>query len=192
LDHVGGLAPFLAGTKHAPQMKERKTPLRIFGGPGLKDLIRAFDAAYTYKLFEQPFPLEIVEIGGLEEFEIAAGVNAVAFPTPHTPESHAVRIRDGGKTLVYTADTGYSLDLAGFAKNADLFVIESSYPADKTKEKHLELAEAMEIIRLAAPGKAVLTHLYQAWDNVDGAAEIAKFGLEIDVMLACDGLRLEI
>ena len=192
MDHVGGLAPFLAGTKHAPQMKERAQPLRIFGGPGLKGLVKAFDAAYNYKLFEQPFPLELIEVGNLEKFEIAEGVEAVAFPTPHTPESHAIRVRDGGKTLVYTADTGYSKELASFAAGVDLFVIESSYPANKTQEKHLELKEAMEIIRLAAPGKAVLTHLYQVWDEVDGEAEIAKFEPGCEVILAYDGLRLEV
>lgn len=192
MDHVGGLAPFLAGTKHAPQMKERERPLRIFGGPGLKRLIDGFNNAYTYKLYEQPFPLDIIEIENLEKFEILPGIDAVAFPTPHTSESRAIRITDGEKILVYTADTGYSLDLASFAQNADLFVIESSYPANKTQEKHLELAEAMEIIKLAGPKNAVLTHLYQVWDELDGEAEIAKFAPECEVLLAFDGLRLEI
>src|SRR5690606_16424236 len=31
LDHVGGLAPFLAGTKHAAETEGRTKPLRIFG-----------------------------------------------------------------------------------------------------------------------------------------------------------------
>src|SRR5215207_2851629 len=30
LDHVGGLAPFLFGTKYAPQTQERMKPLKIF------------------------------------------------------------------------------------------------------------------------------------------------------------------
>jgi ribonuclease BN (tRNA processing enzyme) len=192
MDHVGGLAPFLAGTKHAPQMKERTAPLRVFGGPGLRELIRAFDTAYNYKLFEQPFPLEWIEVGNLEPFEIVTGVEAFAFPTPHTPESHAIRVQDGSKTFVYTADTGYSIELAHFASNADLLVIESSYPKEKKAEKHLVLDEAMEMIRIAAPGKAVLTHLYQAWDEVDAEAEIAKFEPGCEVILAYDGLRLEI
>src|ERR1041385_2840025 len=41
LDHVGGLAPFLAGTKHAKAMEDRKKPLRIFGPVGLRRLIDA-------------------------------------------------------------------------------------------------------------------------------------------------------
>src|SRR3712207_2127852 len=48
LDHVGGLAPFLFGTKWAPQTQARRKPLTIFGGYGLKKLLRAFDEAYDY------------------------------------------------------------------------------------------------------------------------------------------------
>ena len=36
LDHVGGLAPLLFGTKHAPQTQSRRKPLTVFGGRGLK------------------------------------------------------------------------------------------------------------------------------------------------------------
>src|SRR3982751_2709200 len=50
LDHVGGLAPFLFGTKYAPQTADRTKPLRIFGPPRLKHLINAFDEAGEYNL----------------------------------------------------------------------------------------------------------------------------------------------
>src|SRR4051812_16588915 len=42
LDHVGGLAPFLFGMKHAPQTRGRRKPLMIYGGYGLKKMVRAF------------------------------------------------------------------------------------------------------------------------------------------------------
>src|SRR5215203_2330739 len=61
LDHVGGLAPFLFGTRNAPEMKSRTKPLKIFGARGLRELINSFNATGNYKLFKQPFPLEIRE-----------------------------------------------------------------------------------------------------------------------------------
>jgi len=193
MDHVGGLAPFLAGTRHAPQMKEREKPLRIFGGPGLKRLLDNFNSANNYKLFEQPFQLEVIEAGELEKFEILPDLEAITASTPHTPESRAIRLEDpAGKVMVYTADTGFALELGDFAKGARLLVIEASYPNDKTQEKHLELAEAMQIISRAGPKRAVLTHLYQVWDDVDGEAEIAKFAPGGEIILAYDGLRLEV
>src|SRR4028119_366959 len=70
LDHVGGLAPFLFGSRNAPAMRARRKPLQIFGAKGLKKLLAAFDRANEYKLFRQPFPLEIEEVEPLEKFEI--------------------------------------------------------------------------------------------------------------------------
>lgn len=192
LDHCGGLAPFLAGTKHSDEMKKRTKPLRIFGPEGLRKLLDGFNDVNNYKLFEQPFPLEVIEIESLEKFEIAPGLEAVAMSTPHTDESHAIHLRDGdGSTLVYTADTGFTKTLAAFARHVDLLVIEASFPKDKPAQKHLELAEAMYIIRKADPRKAVLTHLYPEWDEIDLEAEVPKGSLKGEVLQAFDGLRVE-
>ena len=192
LDHCDGLAPFLAGTKHSAEMKQRTKPMRIFGTEGLKDLLARFDEVNNYRLLEQPFLVEIVEIEALEQFEILPGVEAVAMKTPHTPESHAIHIRDGEKTLVYSADTGFDEKISAFANRVDLFILECSYPEDKPVEKHLELAEAIFLIRKASPKRAMLTHLYPEWDDVDFAAEIAKFSLTCEVIEAVDGLKLDI
>lgn len=59
LDHCGGLAPFLFGTKYAAETQERTKPMRVYGPKGLTALISAFDAAYDYGLLNQPFPIEI-------------------------------------------------------------------------------------------------------------------------------------
>jgi ribonuclease BN (tRNA processing enzyme) len=85
LDHVGGLAPFLSGTKHAEEMRKRAKPLHIFGPAGLKDLLEAFDDAGNYKLFKQPFPLEVIEVEPLDTFQLVKGIDAVAMKTPHNP-----------------------------------------------------------------------------------------------------------
>ena len=191
LDHIGGLAPFLFGTRHAPEMKARTKPLTIFGARGLEKLIKTFDEANNYKLFQQPFPLEIREVEPMEEFEILSGVRAAPIKTPHTDESLAIHIRDD-KTFVYSSDTGFTKVLGAFARAADLFVVECSFFKNKPSEKHLELAEAMFLIRYAKPRKAVLTHFYAEWDAVDFRKEVEKFNPPCAVLQAQDGLRLEI
>ncbi|HLL99602.1 MAG TPA: ribonuclease Z, partial [Pyrinomonadaceae bacterium] len=120
LDHIGGLAPFLFGTRNANETKERKKPLRIFGAKGLRALVEKFDAVNNYKLFRQPFPVEILEVEPLEKFEILVGAQAVALKTPHTDESLALHIRHNEKTLVYTADTGFTMTLGDFSRGVDL------------------------------------------------------------------------
>ncbi len=190
LDHVGGLAPLLAGTKHAEQMRERAKPMRIFGPQGLKTLIDAFSDAHNYRLFEQPFPVEIIEIETLEPFEILPGMEATAVKTPHTPESHAIHIRDGETTLVYTADTGFDESFSMLANRVDLFILECSFVRNKPAQKHLELAEAVHLIRKAKPKRAMLTHFYPEWDEIDFEKEVAKFSPMCEVIEATDGLEL--
>lgn len=193
LDHIGGLAPFLFGTRNAEQMQNRTKPLTIFGPKGLEKLIKSFDEANNYKLFKQPFPFEIREVEPLDEFEILPDVRAVTLKTPHTDESLAIRIWDRDeKAFVYSADTGFTKALSAFARNADLFVLECSFFKNKPAEKHLELAEAMFLIRRAKPEKAMLTHFYAEWDAVDFKAEVQKEEPPCEVIQAQDGLKLEI
>jgi ribonuclease BN (tRNA processing enzyme) len=193
LDHIGGLAPFLFGTPNAPQMKKRTKPLKIFGARGLEKLIKSFDAVNNYKLFRQPFALEIMEIEPREEFEILPETRAVAMKTPHTDESLAVHIRSReGKTLVYSSDTGFTKSLGAFARNVDLFVTECSFFKDKPVEKHLELSEAMFLIRYAKPKKAMLTHFYDEWDAVDFKREVEKFTPSCEIIEAQDGVKVEV
>jgi ribonuclease BN (tRNA processing enzyme) len=191
LDHVGGLAPFLFGTRNAEETRDRTKPLRIFGAKGLRALVEKFDAVNNYKLFRQPFPVEICEVEPLEKFEILKGAEAVALKTPHTDESLAIHIRHNEKTLVYTADTGFTMTLGDFARGVDLLLIECSFYQNKSTEKHLELGEAMHLARYAKPKRVVLTHLYPEWDAVDLVREAEKFSPPCEVFEAKDGLRLD-
>lgn len=192
LDHVGGLAPLLFGTKHAPQTRSRRKPLNIFGGHGLKQLISAFDEANDYNLLKQPFPVEIEEIAPRAEFEILSGLKAETLSTPHTSESLALRLtEEGGTSLVYTSDTGYTDALAKFAAGVDLLVMECSFPRNKPVETHLELADAMRVARDAEPRRVLLGHLYPEWDGIDLAAEAKKLWPG-ETIAATDGLRLSV
>ena len=192
IDHCAGIAPFLFATRGAPETSKRVKPLRIFGAAGLRDLIKAFDDIAKGKLLDQPFPLEIIEIEPLQKFQILDGVEAVACVTPHTPDSHALHLREGETTLVYTADTGFDETLSTFARRVDLLVIESSFVKDKSTDKHLELAEAIQLIRRAEPKRAMLTHFYAEWDEVNFAEEVHKLSPGCEVIEAVDGIRINI
>jgi ribonuclease BN (tRNA processing enzyme) len=192
LDHVGGLAPFLFGTRHAPQIHSRRKPLSVFGPHGFKDLLLKLDDTANGKLLKQPFPLVVTEVIEGEAFEPVEGLLATTFSTPHTPESLAIRIEDRNRrSVTYTSDTGYSEALSHFAFESDLLVMECSFFENKRAETHLELKEAVEMARLANPGKTVLTHLYPEWDGIDLEAEAARLW-ERTVLEAVDGLRIDV
>ncbi len=195
LDHCGGLAPLLFGMKHAPQTQSRRKPLQIFACAGTKKLLAAIDDAHNYGLFELPFPLDLTEISADNSprpFEILNGLTAAVVSTPHRPESLALRLADDrGTTIVYSADTGFSEEVAQFARYADLFLLECSFYRNKPIQTHLELADAMRMAILAEPRKVVLTHLYPEWDGVDLEGEARKLWPGKTVA-AYDGLRIEV
>lgn len=188
LDHCGGLAPFLFGTKYAPTTQGRTKPMRIYGPLGLANLIYTFDSAYDYGLLDQPFPTEVIEIEPGKQFDLFEGVAAKTFSTPHTNESCAIRISDSSGSIVFSADTGYSTNLGVFARDVDLLLIECSFKKEKPVQIHLNLADIEQIVRFAKPKKIVLTHLYPEWDEQIEPVEIGG----IETYLAFDGMNLRI
>lgn len=192
LDHCGGLAPLLFGLKHSPQTQDRRKPLQIFSCAGIERLLKAIDESNDYGLFKQPFPLDLHEIAGAEEFSPLNGIRCATFKTPHTRESLAIRVTNSdNKTVVYSADTAFSEGLATLAQGVDLLVLECSFYQDKPVETHLNLAEAMRIAQLAAPRKLLLTHLYPEWDGIDLPAKARELWPG-ETIAARDGLRIEL
>lgn len=191
LDHLGGLPTFLFGTKWAPQTQSRTRPLRVFGPTGLQRIVKAITDSNDYRLLEQPFPIEIVEAPP-GEFEILPGVIANTFSTPHTDESLALRLKvEDSKSFVYTSDTGFSENMIPFAKEVDLLLMECSFRRNKPVQKHLELADAMQLAEKCSPRRVVLAHLYPEWDGIDLEAEARQLWPG-ETIAAFDGLQLEI
>lgn len=193
LDHCGGLAPLLVGIKHASEMKGRTKPLRIFGPPGIVELVDRFSDVHDYRLLELEFPVQVFAFDELEKYSILPGVEALTMSTPHTDESHAIHICDqSGKTFVFTSDTGFTETLSPLIQNADLLLMECTFVKNKPVAKHLELAEAMYLIRKTKPKCVVLTHFYPEWDDIDFDAEVGKFDPGCEVIEATDGLRIDV
>ncbi|HEY0724924.1 MAG TPA: ribonuclease Z [Pyrinomonadaceae bacterium] len=192
LDHCGGLPTLLFSFRHAPQTQSRTKHLSVFGPKGLRELIHAFAQTNNYKLLDQPFPVEVVEVDQASDLEMLRGVTARVFSTPHTSESMALRLTEQSRrTFVYTSDTGFSEELAKFADGADLLLMECSFRRNKPIVTHLELADALRIANASSPKQMVLTHLYPEWDDVNVTAE-AKTGWQGETIEAIDGLRLNI
>ncbi len=164
---------------HAPT--EAPTRLAAASAPSAAELA-------TTDLFDvfdfRPLGVRTVHIG---EFEIdAAGVE-------HPCESYALRIRHGGRCLVYTGDTGPCDRLAGFAAGADLLLAEASWThgADKPAGLHLSGRQAGELAAAADVGRLLLTHvppwtdpqqvLAEARSVHHGPVELARAGADYEV-----------
>jgi ribonuclease BN (tRNA processing enzyme) len=80
--------------------------------------------------------------------------------TRHPIATHALRISSDDATLVYTADTGWSPDLADFATGTDLLLCEAAWGAGESEgDMHLSARQAGELATLASARRLLLTHL---------------------------------
>ena len=86
--------------------------------------------------------------------------------TVHPVETHAIRLSAGGKTLVYTADTGPFAELADFAHDADLLLAEAGFSDDyeHPPDMHLTGADAGRLASDATVRSLVITHV-APWDD---------------------------
>jgi ribonuclease BN (tRNA processing enzyme) len=181
VDHTADLVPFLFTSRNP--CSPRRSPLTIAGSAGFLSLLQGLSRLYGSWIEAVSFPLELMELGSgpqrVGEFEVTS------CPVPHTDSSRAVRLTGaGGRSLVYSGDTGESDDLADLASGCDLLLIESSMPDEERIPGHLTPALAGKIASKARPGRVLLTHFYppcekvdmlgQLWRTYDGEAALAE------------------
>ena len=231
LDHVGGLLPLIINR----WIMHLDRPLRVFGPPGTRTMVEAMIAAalpieraplsigdngppIASTVMVQDLPGDLNAPGEIFNDE-NIHVSAVLVDHYHdatgvvsSAHSYAFRIEGGGRAMVFTGDTGPSVNLEKLARRADLLVAEvvdrpaiatalerMSLPA-ATKAgylKHMQLdhlspVEVGELARAAAVKRVVLTHLVP---GRDGESDISGYTAGIasvyrgPVTVAHDGER---
>lgn len=185
-DHTSDLIPFLFGTKYNTE-QQRLKPLYLTGPPGFLDFFNSLKN--TFNNWIDPEQLFVSEISPgkykFDDFILSCEY------TSHTENSLAYGIVSEGKKLVYTGDTDYSEDLAGFAKDADLLLIECSFPDNRKVKGHLTPSEVIRIMELSGPGKTLLTHMYPVCDKADILKQISE-NTVLPVVIAEDMMEIGI
>lgn len=113
--------------------------------------------------------------------------------TQHSVPCFAMRIEADGKSLVYTGDTSYFIELEGFAKRADVLLCESNFykGMDGRAAGHMTSEEAGNIARKAGVDRLILTHLPHFGDLSRLKEESAK-QFTGDILVASEGLKITI
>ena len=180
-DHFGGV-PFLF--MDFLYESRRTRPITIYGPPGTEQRVCAlFSALYQRQADEQmPYGVSIVELqAGTKTIQ---GVSLETFAVPHVAElvCYGFRIGVGGKTILYSGDTGWTDDFITRTKDADLFICECS-----TFETRLNIHVSYPEIatRAAALGcrRLLLSHL---------GAEPLRHRDQITLELAEDAMVLSV
>jgi ribonuclease BN (tRNA processing enzyme) len=186
-DHWGELPMLVYALKHTTAPPRRES-LVILGPPGVVRLLRTLADGYGSWLLDPGFPIGILDVQVGEPFPLDAETSLETFPVPHTPESVALSLTAPEGRLVYTGDTGFSSDLARWAKGADLLLAECSLPGDMAMDIHLTPEQAGELAREAGVRRLVLTHFYPPVETSD-PARAARARFAGPVAAARDGDR---
>jgi ribonuclease BN (tRNA processing enzyme) len=165
-DHCLDVAPFIVWHRYSGRSRGRPVPL--YAPPGAD---RRLASAY----YGDSAPLEDVF-----DFTVLTGApfdlgpfQARTARTAHPVECHAVRLTAGGRSLVYTGDTGASAAVVDLARGADVLLAEAAHPdvPGLPRDLHLTGREAGEHAAAAGVGRLLLTHV-PAW--IDPAGQVAS------------------
>ncbi|OYO20855.1 MBL fold metallo-hydrolase [Enemella dayhoffiae] len=114
-------------------------------------------------------------------------------PARHSTEAYSIRLEAGGRSLVYTGDTGPNPELIELARGADLLLAEAAFQHadDLPADVHLSARQAAEHARAAGADTLVLTHIppwysreeayAEARPHFDGSLELARTGAVLSV-----------
>ncbi len=165
-DHCLDVAPFIVWHRYSGRSSGRPVPLYAPVGAD-----RRLALAYS----DGDGPIDDVfstTAVGPGTFEIGP-FTATTVRTEHPVECHAVRLEAGGRSLVYTGDTGSCPEVVELARGADVLLAEAAHPdgvPGLPAALHLTGTEAGEHAAAAAVGRLLLTHV-PPW--VDAPAQLA-------------------
>ncbi len=164
-DHVADIGVLQYGWLVDMYVTGRKNVLPIYGHTldqqSFAQLTSERTEGIRYK------PNEILTIGPFE----------VQFMrTKHPVPCFAMRITDGDKTIVYTADSAYTDAFIPFAKDANLLIADCNLYADQdgAAAGHMTSEECGMIAQKAHVHELMLSHLPQFGDHKNLLSEAAK------------------
>lgn len=164
LDHISEFAAIMFAAKIPPTI--RKKPLVVYGPRGLKEYYKKICDLYKGTLYTDAYEIKVEEIENttidIDDFKIHAKT------LEHHDGSMGYRIvSPEGKTAVYSGDTDYCNEIIDLSKNADLLIIECSFPGEIKMPGHLSPKEVGIVARTANAKKLVLVHMYPVCDQHD-------------------------
>ena len=167
-DHCLDVAPFVVWHRYSGRATRRRVPL--FAPVGAE---RRLALAYDPDGDGLTDVFDFVPVGaghlGLGPF------TAELVRTAHPVECYAIRLTAGGRSLVYTGDTGASAAVVELARGADVLLAEAAHPdvPGLPRDLHLTGREAGEHAAAAGVGRLLLTHV-PAWIDADAQQADAR------------------
>ncbi|MFO8166083.1 MAG: MBL fold metallo-hydrolase [Desulfatiglandales bacterium] len=191
-DHTADLIHFFFATRYPPILRTRK-PFTIVAPETFNKFLTLLKRPYGNWLDLPDGLMKIEEFHtGYKDKKEFDAFTLWSAPVNHIPHSLGFRIEDhSGKTIVYSGDTGYCEEMVDLARDADLLILESSFPDEKEIKGHLTPSRAGDIAARSGAKKLLLTHFYPECLKVDIEAQCRK-SYHGELLLATDLLSLTV
>jgi len=187
-DHTIDLIPFLFSTRHTPGFARTKK-LELHGPVGFKDFFNGLVGLYGKGLVEGDYEIEVVEMAennlSFERLKITTKL------MKHSEGAIGYRFELNDKIFVYSGDTDFCEGIIALAQNADVLLLECSFPDEMKVKGHLTPTEAGKIASRAEVDRLILTHLYPPCDELDILKACSR-EFDGEIKLAEDLMRVEI
>ena len=163
--HPDHCADFLALFHALAYGPSTRTAIPVFHAPGVVNRLAEFIGAGPGHIFHEIFSFH--EVG--ENNHVVVGSIDMRFAvTAHSVPTIATRFEAGGRSLVYSADTGPGGGFPDLCHQASVVLAEASIPGERDEHQfahHLTAAEAGAIAREAGAHTLILTHLRPSLDK---------------------------
>ncbi|MDP3941380.1 MAG: MBL fold metallo-hydrolase [bacterium] len=169
LDHCLDYVTLTKARALAKKLNGIETALHVFGPEGLHEFSNDL-FGHVKKWDYMANELKAFDILKLKETMNGLVTETNSWKVTCTPITHyngvCYRLDINGTSIVYSGDMGYDEAIATLGKDADIAILECSYPS-KEENKGLHLCPE-EIGKLAKKGRfkyVILTHLYPACEG---------------------------
>ena len=185
-DHFSDLMAILHALMVTPGFT-REESLSLFGPLGFKRVYERCIALVLPK--PKTFHIEVKEA---EQKMDLGYLHVLTAKTLHSENSIAYRFEGEGKSVVITGDCDYDERLIALSMNADLLVIDCSYPDALKVSGHLSSKECGIVARKAKVRKVLLSHIYPTHIPEDERVKECRAEYDGEVLLAEDLMEIPV
>lgn len=191
VDHCGDLVPLLFTMKVGIDIP-RARDYPIWAGEGFDDFLGGLRGVYGTWLEGAGWTTRVTELPleGWGSAELPGGVRLDTLPAVHSAGALHLRFSKGGRSIVFSGDTGPSENLVTIAQGVDLLVCECAVPEPDDYGGHLCPADVRDLLERARPRRTLLTHFYTDVDPEAAMAEVRLSGQPVE--RAFDGQAVEL
>lgn len=185
-DHCLDLCAYNVAATHSPTAPWPRIP--VYGPAHTRERMTA-----AYEPVPGDQSLWAVDFVTWQHIQTVGPFTVRTGPARHTTEAWSLRVEAGGRSLVYSGDTGPNPGLVDLACDADLLLAEASWPHrdDRPADVHLSARQAAEHASRAGVRTLMLTHV-PPWHSLEAMYAEARPHFAGELLLARPGLTLTV